>query len=154
MSEGVVEFFRVTIAVEKNRAVCSYLLLCVCVGVCVWVQLHTLCLWLAFGACVSVCVCEHSGLCGVCCAGHSCSKTLFPVHNDLHTGNPNGCQYILAPGLCCCVCVPVCRCTVRNVACVSACLCACPQMFSCVLTAVCLPWVFEETCLLFWPSAF
>lgn len=36
----------------------------------------------------------------------------------------------------------------------SVCLCVSPQMLSCVLAAVCLPWVFEETCLLFWPSAF
>lgn len=88
---GVVELvLRLTIAEEKmelsvpiSSAVCVFVASssCVCERSYVCVPRAHLCL----------CVC-----CVECCReGHSCSTIIFPVYNDLHTGDPNGCPYIL-----------------------------------------------------------
>lgn len=140
---------------RKNRAVRSYLFSHARTHVCVceWLQ------WVACFWCVYVRINPFPPLLFLCVprSGMLQRRTQLWHNNVPHVEWPTyrGTQWVSRlTGLVVC-------CHVREWAYCkesrprsSVCLCVSPQMLSCVLAAVCLPWVFEETCLLFWPSAF
>lgn len=152
---GVVELvLRLTIAKEKielSVPISSPMHACTCV--CEWLQ------WVACFWCVYVRINPFPPLLFLCVprSGMLQRRTQLWHNNVPHVEWPTyrGTQWVSRlTGLVVC-------CRVREWAYCkesrprsSVCLCVSPQMLSCVLAAVCLPWVFEETCLLFWPSAF